>query len=364
MSKNSHLLSPITLGRVELKNRVVMAPLTRNRAAEGNVPHDLNVEYYRQRANAGLIIAEATQVSEYGVGYPATPGIHSAEQINGWRKVTDAVHKRGGKIFLQLWFCGRISHSSMLPNNALPVSASAIQPSGQAVTYQGMQPFEQPRELSIDEIKDIVDQYRRASHNAKAAGFDGVEVHAGNGYLLDQFLRDGSNHRKDSYGGSFENRTRFLLEVVAAVFEAWSADCVGVRISPENAFNDMADSDPQAIFNYVATQLGKLGLAYLHVLEGDMATNTRSLNYRELKDKFGGKYMANCGYDQERAETAISKGDADLVAFGKLYLANPDLVQRFAKHAPLNTPDTATFYGGDAHGYTDYPTMDEQAVPA
>jgi len=364
MSKNSNLLTPITLGSVSLKNRFVMAPLTRNRAGEGNVPHDLNVEYYRQRAGAGLIISEATQVSAYGVGYPATPGIHSAEQIAGWRNVTHAVHQRGGKMFAQLWYCGRISHPSLLPDNATPVSASAIQPKGEAVTYQGMQPFVQPRELSTAEIADIVDEYRRAAHNAKAAGFDGVEVHAGNGYLLDQFLRDGTNHRQDAYGGSVANRMRFLLEVINAVFEAWAPGCVGVRITPENGFNDMRDSDPQTTFNYVAEQLSKLGLAYLHVLEGDMQSGVSKMNYRELKEKFGGKYMANNGYDQARAESAIHNGDADVIAFGKLYLANPDLVERFTQGAALNTPDQSTFYGGDAHGYTDYPTVEQEAVTA
>ena len=364
MSQNSNLLTPITLGSVKLKNRMVMAPLTRNRAGEGNVPHALNVDYYRQRAGAGLIISEATQVSEYGVGYPATPGMHATQQIAGWRKVTDAVHQRGGKIFAQLWYCGRISHPSLLPNNATPVSASAIQPKGEAVTHQGMQAFVQPRELTTSEISDIVEQYRRAAHNAKAAGFDGVEVHAGNGYLIDQFLRDGTNHRQDVYGGSVANRSRFLLEVLTAVFEAWDTGCVGVRITPENSFNDMTDSDPQTTFNYVAEQLSKLGLAYLHVLEGDMQSGQATLNYLQIKDKFGGKYMANNGYDQARAEAAITNGQADVVAFGQLYLANPDLVERFALDAPLNKPDPATFYGGDAHGYTDYPTLEHEAITA
>ena len=364
MTKQTTLFSPIALGRLALKNRMVMAPLTRNRAGEGNVPRDLNVEYYRQRASAGLIISEASQVSEYGVGYPATPGIHSAEQIHGWRKVTDAVHQRGGKIVIQLWYCGRISHPSLLPNNDTPVSASAIKPQGNAVTYSGLQAYVQPRELSAEEIGEIVDQFRRAAHNAKAAGFDGIEVHAANGYLIDQFLRDGTNHRTDTYGGSVQNRTRFLLEIMHAVLEAWEPGCVGVRISPENTFNDIRDSDPQTTFNYVAEQLDKLNIAFLHVLEGDMATGDRKLDYRQLKHKFAGYYMANNGYDKKRAMNAIRAGDVDLVAFGKLFLANPDLVERFAQDAPLNTPDPSTFYGGDAHGYTDYPVLKKEAISA
>ena len=364
MSTNSILLQPMTLGRVNLKNRIVMAPLTRNRAEKGNVPHDLNVEYYRQRAGAGLIISEASQISEYGVGYPATPGIHSAEQIAGWRKVTNAVHKRGGKIFIQLWYCGRISHPSLLPNNATPVSASAIQPKGEAFTYEGLQAFVQPRALREDEIADIVEQYRRAGHNAKAAGFDGIEVHAANGYLIDQFLRDGSNQRQDAYGGSVENRSRLLMQVLSAVSEAWDPGCIGVRISPENRFNDMHDSDPQTHFEYFVAQLRKLGLAYLHVIEGDMATGARQVDYRRLKDTFAGNYMANHGYDQAKAEAAIKSNAADLVAFGALYIANPDLVERFKQGAPLNTPDSTTYYGGDAHGYTDYPTLEQEVVTA
>jgi len=364
MTKQVTLFSPITLGRISLNNRIVMAPLTRNRAGEGNTPRALNVEYYRQRASAGLIITEASQVSEYGVGYPATPGIHSAEQIAGWRKVTEAVHQRGGKIVIQLWYCGRISHPSMLPDNATPVSASAITPQGNTVTYSGLQPFVQPRELGTDEIADIVDQYRRAAHNAKAAGFDGVEVHAANGYLIDQFLRDGTNQRRDEYGGSAENRTRLLREVLNAVFEAWEPGCVGVRISPENTFNDIHDSDPQSTFNYVVETVDDLNLAYLHVIEGDMATGEQHLDYAQFKKRFAGYYMANNGYDKQRAMAALKNDTADLIAFGKLFLANPDLVDRFAEDAPLNTPDPETFYGGDAHGYTDYPSMEELAIPA
>jgi len=360
---NSSLLTPVKLGAIELKNRIVMAPLTRNRAGEGNVPQDLNVEYYKQRATAGLIITEASQVSADGVGYPSTPGIHSSEQIEGWRKVTNAVHKKGGKIFIQLWYCGRISHPCMLPDNQIPVSASAIKPQGEAVTYEGMQEFVEPRALDTDEIKLIVDQYRVAANNAKAAGFDGVEVHAANGYLIDQFLRDGSNKRTDNYGGSVENRSRFLMEVLDAVYEAWQPDHVGVRISPENGFNDISDSDPQNTFNEIAERLSSHGLAYLHVLEGDMLSEDRHVDYQQIKDRFNGNYMANCGYTQAIAEAAISNKNADVIAFGSLYIANPDLVERFATAAELNTPDQSTFYGGDSHGYTDYPFLErEEAI--
>lgn len=360
---NSSLLGPVKLGAVELKNHIVMAPLTRNRAGEGNVPQDLNVEYYKQRATAGLIITEASQVSADGVGYPSTPGIHSPEQVKGWRKVTNAVHKKGGKIFIQLWYCGRISHPSMLPNNKIPVSASAVKPQGEAITYEGMQEFVEPRALEADEIKLIIEQYRVAANNAKAAGFDGIEVHAANGYLIDQFLRDGTNQRTDNYGGSVENRTRFLMEVLDAVYEAWQPDHVGVRISPENTFNDIRDSAPQDTFNEVAERLSSHGLAYLHVLEGDMLSQERNVDYLQIKQLFKGKYMANCGYTQITAEAAVNNKNADVVAFGALYIANPDLVERFATAAELNTPDQSTFYGGDNHGYTDYSFLEhEEAI--
>lgn len=353
-SKPTNLFSPIQIGNLQLSNRMAMAPLTRNRAGAGNVPQDLNVEYYRQRASAGLIITEGSQVSPYGVGYPATPGIHSAEQIAGWCKITDAVHGKGGKIFIQLWFCGRISHPSMLPDNQLPVSASAITPQGEAMTYQGPQAFVEPHALAVDELAGIVDQFRAAAHNAKAAGFDGIEVHAANGYLIDQFLRDGTNQRNDAYGGSIENRTRLLMEVLEAVFDAWQPACVGVRLSPENSFNDIKDADPQTTFNDVAGRLGKLDLAYLHVVEGDMLDGSRNIDYLQIKDKFNGMYMANCGYTQAKAETALQNGSADLISFGALYIANPDLVERFKQRALLNTPDQDTFYGGGDRGYTDY----------
>ncbi len=356
-SDTTELFSPITIGPNTLKNRMVMAPLTRNRAGEGNVPQAMNVEYYRQRATAGLIITEATQVCAEGVGYPATPGIHSPEQIAGWKEVTRAVHDEDGLIFLQLWYCGRISHPDLLPDNQQPVSASAIRPEGQAVTFEGMKPFVEPRALETEELPGIVDRYRKAAINAKEAGFDGVEVHAANGYLLDQFLRDGTNHRQDGYGGSLENRVRLLLEVVDAVAEIWDPAQIGVRISPDNSFNDMRDSNPQALFNYVAEVLSRRQLGYLHVVEGGFM-GEHEVDYDQIRQRFNGVYMANLGYDREKAETAIAGGHADLVSFGSLFLANPDLVARFRAGAELNTPDQDTFYGGDEHGYTDYPFLD------
>ncbi len=355
---NIDLFTPLTLGELTLPNRVIMAPLTRNRAAmPGNVPQPMNASYYAQRAGAGLIIAEATQVSPQGIGYPATPGIHSEEQVQGWRTVNDAVHAQGGRLFLQLWYCGRISHPDLLPDGQQPVSASAIKPAGDAFTFEGLKPFVRPRALGTDELPGIVEQYRQAASCAVEAGFDGVEVHAANGYLLDQFLRDGTNQRTDSYGGSLKNRSRLLLEVLSAVLESWEPARVGVRISPENSFNDIHDADPQGTFNFVASALSGKGLGYLHVVEGDVVSAERKLDYRQIRDRFDGDYMANCGYDKARAQAALASGAADMVSFGKLFIANPDLVQRFRADAALNTPDQDTFYGGDEKGYTDYPAL-------
>ncbi len=357
------LLGPAKLGPYALDNRVIMAPLTRNRAGDGNVPRAMNVEYYVQRATAGLIVTEGTQISPEGVGYPGTPGIHSAEQIKGWRRVTDAVHAAGGRIFLQLWHVGRVSHPSLQPGGALPVAPSAIRPAGDTFTADGLQPFETPRALELAEIPGIVEDYRQAAENAKEAGFDGVEVHAANGYLLDQFLRDGTNHRADEYGGPVENRARLLLDVLDAVTTVWNADQVGVRLSPINSFNDIADSDPDATFGYIARQLNAYGLAYLHVVETDMtgAASTQQFDKRKLRTAFRGTYIANGGYDKAHAVDAIRNGDADFVAFGAPFISNPDLVERFALNAPLTEPDRETFYGGDERGYIDYPFLDEAA---
>lgn len=352
------LFSPLQLGPNLLENRMVMAPLTRNRATTDFIPQAMNVEYYTQRASAGMIISEASPISPQGIGYPLTPCIFTAAQTEGWKTVVDAVHNKGGHIFMQLWHVGRISHPSLQENDALPVAPSAIRPAGDAFTYTGLQPFVTPRALEVDELPGIVEDYRVAAENAKQAGFDGIEVHAANGYLLDEFLRDGSNQRTDAYGGSVENRSRLLMEVIDAVTTVWPSNQVGVRISPENSLHDISDSDPQTTFNHVAKRLGSYGLAYLHAVEGDMANGERKLNYREIKDNFNGHYMANLAYDLERAQTAIKQGDSDMVAFGSLYIANPDLVERFKTNAPLNTPDQDSFYGGDEHGYTDYPFME------
>ena len=358
MNPDINLFSPYKLGNLELPNRMVMAPLTRNRAGEGNVPGTLNVTYYVQRASAGLIIAEATQVSPQGLGYPSTPGIHSPEQVAGWKQVTDAVHQHGGRIFLQLWHVGRISHPDLQPDGALPVAPSAIAPKGQAATYEGMKPFVTPRALETSEIPEIVEQYRQGAENALAAGFDGVEIHAANGYLLDQFLRDGTNQRTDEYGGSLENRTRFLLEVTEAVTGVWGAERVGVRLSPSGTFNDMHDSNPLATFGYAVEALNRFGLAYLHIVEvneADLRHGGTEVPTSHLRDHFTGTLMVNGGYDRDRGNAVLANGEADLVSFGTLFLANPDLPQRFALNAPLNQPDPASFYGGSEKGYTDYP---------
>jgi len=354
---NIDLFAPLTLGGLTLTNRIIMAPLTRNRAGAGNVPTALNARYYTQRAGAGLIITEATQISPQGVGYPATPGIHSDKQVAGWRQVTDAVHAEGGRIFIQLWHVGRISHPSMLPDNTQPVAPSAVRPEGDAVTYDGMQPFVKPRALTIEEMPGLIADYAAAAQRAREAGFDGVEIHSANGYLLDEFLRDSSNIRTDAYGGSVENRMRLLDEVITAVNTVWPASRIGVRLSPENRFNDIQDSQPQVTFNAIADMLRGHQLAYLHVLEGDMLGGECVVDYAELKRRFGGLYMANNGYTRARAEQALQQGDADMVAFGRLFLANPDLPARLAQGAPLNEPDPETFYGGDEKGYTDYPFL-------
>ncbi len=364
----SNLTTSVRVGPYELPNRIVMAPLTRSRAGAGNVPQPMNVEYYTQRASAGLIITEATQISPQGVGYPNTPGIHTKEQVKGWKKVTDAVHKQQGQLFLQLWHVGRISHPSLQPNGALPVAPSAIRPNGDAYTYQGLQPFVTPRALETEEIPGVIKQYRHAAEHALEAGFDGVEIHAANGYLLDQFLRDGTNHRTDVYGGSVTNRARLLLEVTEAVSEVWGADRVGVRISPVHTFNSMYDSQPHLTFGYVAKQLNRFGLAYLHVVGsryGDGAYPVHSLQpfeERMLREAFKGTYMANAGYDRDRALAALQSGEADLIAFGALFIANPDLPLRLARNASLNVPDVSTFYGGNEKGYTDYPFLDSEVA--
>jgi len=353
------LFTPITLGELQLPNRIFMAPMTRNRAP-GGIPNALMQTYYSQRATAGLIITEGSQISAQGIGYPATPGIHDQAQVAGWRAITEAVHAQGGHIFCQLWHCGRVSHPDFHAG-ALPVAPSAIRPDGQAVTNSGLQDFVTPRALEIDEIPALVADYVRAADCARRAGFDGVEIHAANGYLIDQFLRDGSNRREDAYGGPVAHRARFLLEVVAAVCGAWAPERVGVRLSPVQPFNDMRDSDPQATFSYAVSQLNPFGLGYLHITEmGKDAPGAAGpdFDFAVLREAWEGVYVTNAGYDKTRATAAIASGATDAVAFGTLSLANPDLVARLRHDAPLNAPDADTFYGGDGHGYTDYPALD------
>ena len=355
---NTTLQTPIQIGPYHLTNRLVMAPLTRMRAPD-NIPSDLMVTYYAQRASAGLIITEASPISTQGVGYPATPCIYNDAQVAGWKKITEAVHAKNGHIFLQLWHVGRISHPDF-HEGALPVAPSAIAPKGDAVTPTGMQPFVTPRALETDEIQGIVEDYRNAAKNALASGFDGVEIHSANGYLLDEFLRDGTNQRTDSYGGTFENRARILLEVTAAVVAVWGAERVGIRLSPSGTFNDMTDSDPETFFVYLLGQLNRFELAYLHVvdaLEGDIRHGANVIKLEVLRKAYQGTLIVCGGYDQVRAEQVIAQGEADLVAFGQLYIANPDLAERFKLNAPLNEPNVATFYGGNEKGYTDYPAL-------
>ncbi|UEN98980.1 alkene reductase [Acidiferrobacter thiooxydans] len=352
------LFSPLQVGAWPLRNRIVMAPLTRNRAGPGFVPHDLNVEYYRQRASAGLIISEATQIAPEGLGYPDTPGIYTDEQVAGWRRVTDAVHAEGGHMVLQLWHVGRISHPSLQPGRQLPVAPSAIKPAGQAATYEGPQEFVTPRALATDELPHIREQYREAARKAQAAGFDGVEIHNANGYLLDQFLRDGSNRRTDIYGGPLQNRLRFPLQVLEAVLEVWPASRVGIRLSPSGTMNDMRDSDPKATFTAMVKALEPYGLAYIHImeaLEADIRHGGVQLPIGYFRSFYKGILMVNGEYDGPKAQAVVASGDADLVSFGRLFLANPDLPARLRDGGPLNTPDPRTFYGGGAEGYTDYP---------
>ncbi|EGV33425.1 12-oxophytodienoate reductase [Thiorhodococcus drewsii AZ1] len=359
---SNDLFQPYQLGSLTLANRLVMAPLTRNRAGAGDVPTPLMATYYAQRATAGLIITEASQISQQGKGYIQTPGIYNAEQIQGWKGVTDAVHGHGGKIFVQLWHVGRVSHPDLQEGGALPVAPSAIRAEGQVFTDRGMVDMVTPRALDLEELPGIVADYRRAAENARAAGFDGVEIHAANGYLLDQFLRDKSNRRTDAYGGTIENRSRLLLEVVDAVLEVWGKDRVGVRLSPLSPFNDIDDSDPESLFTYAVDQLAERGLGFLHVIEGITGgprETGHSFKLSRLRKHFPGTYIANNGYTRDLALSVRAKNAADLIAFGRLYIANPDLAERLRLDAPLNALDESTLYGGDAHGYTDYPFLSE-----
>jgi N-ethylmaleimide reductase len=358
------LFSPFRLGPLALPNRIVMAPMTRNRAGPGDAPTALNATYYAQRAGAGLIVAEASQVSPQGLGYPHTPGIYSDAQIAGWKLVTDAVHAAGGRIFLQLWHVGRISHPSLQPGGALPVAPSAIVPAGQAWTLDGMKPYVTPRALETGEIPGIVAQYRQGAANAKAAGFDGIEVHAAHGYLLDQFLRDKTNQRTDKYGGSAENRARLVVEVMEAVAGEWGGDRTGVHLSPTNlAFNDISDSDPAQTFSTAVRALDQLGLAYLHLVEPGPADPVGAgprLDAAFFRPLWRSALVVNKAYDLDRANAVLRSGAADLVSFATLFIANPDLPERFRRDGPFNQPERKTYYGGSAKGYTDYPALGAQ----
>jgi N-ethylmaleimide reductase len=368
------LFQPVRVGRYDLPHRIVMAPLTRSRSHQpGNVPTALNACYYAQRTSAALIISEASQVSMQGQGYAWTPGIHSREQVQGWRLVTDAVHQAGGLIFLQLWHVGRISHPSLQPDGMLPVAPSAIKPAGQAFIENEkgegeLVPFVTPRALQIEEMPYLVRQYVHGAKNALAAGFDGVEIHAANGYLLDQFIESSTNNRTDEYGGSIENRARLLVEVVDAVSRVWEPDRVGVRLSPLGATNDISDHDPEATFGAVAAKLNDYRLAYLHIvnpaiaaLENHTKPEPVALRMVELmREQYRGALIIAGGFDQATAEDWLRQGKADLIAFGRKFLANPDLPERFRLHAPLNADDRSTYYGGGAKGYTDYPSLAQE----
>ena len=368
------LFQPVRVGPFTLPHRIVMAPLTRSCARQpGNVPTPLNACYYAQRASAALIISEATQVSLQGQGYAWTPGIHSREQVEGWRQVTAAVHEAGGLIFLQLWHVGRISHPALQPDGMLPVAPSAIKPAGQAFIENAngegeLVPFVTPRALQTEEMPYLLRQYGRGAKNALEAGFDGVEIHAANGYLLDQFLNSSTNQRTDAYGGPIENRARLLLEVIEAVSAVWGPDRVGVRLSPLGTFNDMGDADPETTFGYLADRLNDYRLAYLHVinpaaaaLEQRTELDPRARRRLErIREQYHGTLILAGGFDPDTAAAWLEQGQADLIAFGRKFLANPDLPERFRQRPPLNTDDPSTYYGGGAKGYTDYPTLAQE----
>ncbi len=356
------LFDPIRCGDLELANRIVMAPLTRNRAGPGQVPSDLAVEYYRQRASAGLIITEASQVCPEGQGYVDTPGIHDAGQVAGWRRVTDAVHAEGGRIVIQLWHVGRVSHACLQPNRQAPVSSTARRAETKTFLRDGFVPVSAPRALATAEIPGVVASYGDAARRALDAGFDGVEVHGANGYLIDQFLRDSINDRGDDYGGSIANRARLLVEVMQAVAGAIGGGRTGLRLSPATPSNDAGqDSDPQALFEYAVAQLAPLRLAFLEVVEGETAgaRDFAPFDYAALRRRFEGAWMVNNGYQRQMALDAVASGAADLVSFGRPFIANPDLVRRLRENAPLAALDKRTLYGGGAAGYIDYPTLDE-----
>jgi N-ethylmaleimide reductase len=366
MSGKEIMFTPVKLGSIQLKNRLVMAPLTRMRAIAGDVPNPLAKTYYAQRASAGLIITEATQISPLGMGYPATPGIYSPEQTAAWKEIVDAVHAKGGAIVAQLWHVGRISHSSLHPEQGVPEAPSAIAATGQ--TYGAdwkLHDYETPKAMTLDDIARLLKEYEAAAKNAKAAGFDGIEIHSANGYLLDQFLQDKTNQRNDQYGGSIENRLRLLGEVIDAVGKVFPSDKVGVRLSPYGTFNDMADSDPVALFTAAINKLNAYNLAYVHMIEprstsaggGDQVYEDAPITSELFRKAYQGKFITAGGYDQVMGEKVLEENLADAVAYGRLYISNPDLAERFQKNASLNPYNRATFYGGQEAGYTDYPTL-------
>ena len=361
LAAKSDLFDPVVLGPYTLANRIVMAPLTRSRADDEGVPGELQATYYAQRASAGLIISEATNISPQGKGYIRTPGIWSKEQVEGWKLTTKAVHDKGGRIYLQLWHVGRVSHPDLQPGGSLPVAPSAVRAENQqAYTYEGFKPLVTPRALETAEIPGIVADYAHAAKRAKEAGFDGVEIHAANGYLLQQFLSDKTNKRTDQYGGSIENRTRIVVEVVDAVVKVWGGDRVGIRLAPLTKFADIGDSNPEPVYLSLVEQLNPFKLSYIHVIEGDTGGDRKpsgAFDLQKLRHAFNGLYMANNNYTLELAVEARAENLADLVCFGRPFIANPDLVERLREGAPLAAPDPSTFYAGEAKGYTDYPAL-------
>jgi len=361
---SSDLFQAVQLGPLLLPNRIIMAPLTRSRAGKGDTQGPMNAEYYAQRATAGLIISEATQISQQGKGYAYTPGIYTEAQIAGWKLATDAVHAKDGRIFAQIWHVGRISHPDLQIDHQLPVAPSAIKPEGLAFTESGFKPFVAPRALEIDEIPGIVAQYTHAAECAKRAGFDGIEIHAANGYLLDQFMRDKTNKRTDRYGGNLENRARLMLEVIEAVITVWDSNRVGIRLSPVSPANDIADSNPIVTFSYVVEQLNRFNLAYLHCIEGvtgGARTIPNDFSFAKLRKLFNSLYMANNGYDLPLAMQARQENLADLICFGRPYIANPDLVTRLHTGAKIIAAPKETWYGNGAHGYIDWPTLEQES---
>lgn len=358
------LFTPYMLGDLTLSNRVVLAPLTRNRAGQGFVPSEFAATYYSQRASAGLLISEASQISQQGQGYQDTPGIYTQAQIDGWRTVTEAVHAKGGRIFLQLWHVGRVSHVDLQANGAAPVAPSALRPATKVFVNNSFEDVSEPRALGISELPGIVNDFRQAAANAIAAGFDGVEIHGANGYLLDQFIKDGANVRTDAYGGSIENRARLLLEVTAAVVDEVGANRTGLRISPVSPANGVSSSAPQAQFDYLVEQLNALDIVYLHVVEGATGgpRDVAPFDFAVLRQRFKNTYIANNGYDLDLATSRLVEDKADLIAFGRPFIGNPDLVERLRTGSPLSAFNPATLYGGGATGYIDYPTLAESSA--